>query len=163
MKNRISSRYRSLLARGGAVCAISILLLCVTGCHSGKDTDKDVIQPTTTEVSTSCTTSTATSTTTNSTTSSTTTSVTTTAATMTTAEPMTQKIVSESTARIEPVYVEPTTSWVEPEPVWNNAPISDYERILLNNVVAREYGSDWVSVYDKALSRYVVMLVSATD
>ena len=157
MKNRISSRYRSLLARGGAVCAISILLLCVTGCHSGKDTDKDVIQPTTTEVSTSCTTSTATSTTTNSTTSSTTTSVTTTAATMTTAEPMTQKIVSESTARIEPVYVEPTTSWVEPEPVWNNAPISDYERILLNNVVAREYGSDWVSVYDKACVVATVM------
>lgn len=131
MKNRISSRYRSLLVRGGAVCAISILLLCATGCHGSKDTDKSVIQPTTTEVSTLCTTSTTTSTTTSSTTSSTTTSVTTTVATMTTTEPMTQKIVSESTVQIEP---EPTTTWVEPEPVWTN----EDDVILLAKLINHE-------------------------
>lgn len=134
MKNRISSRYRSLLARGGAVCAISILLLCATGCHGSKDTDKSVIQPTTTEVSTSCTTSTTTSTTTSSITSSTTTSVTTTVATTTTTEPMTQKIVSESTVQIEPVYVEPTTTWDEPEPVWT----SEDDVILLARLINHE-------------------------
>ena len=134
MKNRVSSRYRSLLVRGGAVCAVSILLLCGTGCHDSKDTDKSVIQPTTTEVSTSCTTSTATSTTTSSTTSSTTTSATTTVATMTTTEPMTQKIVSESTVQIEPVYVEPTTTWDESELVWT----SEDDVILLARLINHE-------------------------
>ena len=147
MKNRVSSRYRSLLVRGGAVCAVSILLLCGTGCHDSKDTDKDVIQPTTTtEVSTTCTTSTTMSTTTTSTTSSTTTGTTTTTSTVETVLTTLPTVQIPTTA----VVIEPTTAWVEPEPVWNNAPISDYERILLNNVVAREYGSDWVSVYDKA-------------
>lgn len=147
MKNRVSSRYRSLLVRGGAVCAVSILLLCGTGCHDSKDTDKDVIQPTTTtEVSTTCTTSTTMSTTTTSTTSSTTTGTTTTTSTAETVLTTLPTVQIPTTA----VVIEPTTAWVEPEPVWNNAPISDYERILLNNVVAREYGSDWVSVYDKA-------------
>ena len=147
MKNRVSSRYRSLLVRGGAVCAVSILLLCGTGCHDSKDTDKDAVQPTTTtEVSTTCTTSTTMSTTTTSTTSSTTTGATTTTSTAETILMTLPTVQIPTTA----VVIEPTTAWVEPEPVWNNAPISDYERILLNNVVAREYGSDWVSVYDKA-------------
>ena len=142
MKNRVSSRYRSLLVRGGAVCAVSILLLCGTGCHDSKDTDKSSVQPTTTtEVSTTCTTSTTTSTT-----SSTTTSTITTTSTVETVLMTLPTVQIPTTA----VVIEPTTAWVEPEPVWNNAPISDYERILLNNVVAREYGSDWVSVYDKA-------------
>lgn len=150
MKNRISSRYRSLLARGGAVFAISILLLCGTGCHDSKDTDKSSVQPTTTtEVSTTCTTTFTTVTTvSNSTTSSTTTGTTTTEL-MTIAEvPTTTAQVN--TAQIEP---EPTTAWVEPNPLeqtYTELPISDYERILLCNVVAREYGSDWVNVYDKA-------------
>ena len=136
---------------GAAVFAISILLLASTGCKQSKDTDVSKIkQPTTMGVSTSCTTSTMTSTTTSSTTSSMTTSMTTTVAMMTTTEPMTQKIVSESTAQIEP---ELATAWVEPNPLeltYSDLPISDYERILLCNVVAREYGSDWVSIYDKA-------------
>ena len=156
MKNRISSRYRSLLVRGGAVCAVSILLLCGTGCHDSKDTDKDTIQPTTTtEVSTTCTTSTTMSTTTTSTTSSTTTGTTTTELMMIAETPMTT--VQVNTVQIEP---EPTTAWVEPNPLeqsYTELPISDYERILLCNVVAREYGSDWVSVYDKACVVATVM------
>ena len=156
MKNRVSSRYRSLLVRGGAVCAVSILLLCGTGCHDSKDTDKDAIQPmTTTEVSTTCTTSTTMSTTTTSTTSSTTTSTTTTELMMIAEAPMTT--VQVNTVQIEP---EPTTAWVEPnslEQTYTELPISDYERTLLCNVVAREYGSDWVSVYDKACVVATVM------
>lgn len=156
MKNRVSSRYRSLLVRGGAVCAVSILLLCGTGCHDSKDTDKDAIQPTTTaEVSTTCTTSTTMSTTTTSTTSSTTTGTTTTELMMIAEAPMTT--VQVNTVQIEP---EPTTAWVEPNPseqTYTELPISDYERTLLRNVVAREYGSDWVSVYDKACVVATVM------
>lgn len=156
MKNRVSSRYRSLLVRGGAVCAVSILLLCGTGCHDSKDTDKDAVQPTTTtEVSTTCTTSTMMSTTTTSTTSSTTTGTTTTELMMIAETPMTT--VQVNTVQIES---EPTTAWVEPNPLeqtYTELPISDYERILLCNVVAREYGSDWVSVYDKACVVATVM------
>lgn len=160
MKNRISSRYRSLLVRGGAVCATSILLFCATGCHDSKDTDKSSAQPTTTtEVSTTCTTTSTTVTTvSNSTTSSTTTGTTTTT------------FMAETTLMTQPIEVnqtivvatepEPTTAWVEPNPLeqtYTELPISDYERILLCNVVAREYGSDWVSVYDKACVVATVM------
>ena len=147
MKKHKLQKYRHTLARGGAVVAISSLLLTSTGCHNGKDTGTQVEQPTTTtEVSTTCTTSTTMSTTTTSTTSSTTTSTTTTTSTAETVLMTLPTVQIPTTA----VVIEPTTAWVELEPVWSNAPISDYERILLNNVVAREYGSDWVSVYDKA-------------
>jgi len=141
MKNRISSRYRSLLVRGGAVCAISILLLCGTGCHDSKDTDLSKTgQPTTTEVSTDCTTTSTTGTTaSSSTTSSTTTSATTTIVTMTTTESMTQKIVSESTAQTEPIYVEPTTTWDEPEPVWT----SEDDVILLAKLINHEASTSY--------------------
>ena len=50
---------------------------------------------------------------------------------MTTTEPMTQKIASESTAQIEP---EPTTTWVEPEPVWT----SEDDVILLAKLINHE-------------------------
>lgn len=158
MKNRVSSRYRSLLVRGGAVCAVLILLLCGTGCHDSKDTDKDAIQPmTTTEVSTTCTTSTTMSTTTTLTTSSTTTGTTTTELMMIAEAPMTT--VQVNTVQIEP---EPTTAWVEPEPTWtSNTPISDYEYVLLANAVANEYGSNWISVPEKA--KVVATVVNRTN
>ena len=143
MKN--FTRYRSLLARGAAVFAISFLLLAWTGCKQSKNTDSKVEQPTTMEEYTECTTTTTTSTGATSTTSSTTTSTeTTTAVTMTTAEQTTQKIVSESIQATEPTQT-------------SDLPITDYERTLLRNVVAREYGSDWVSVYDKACVVAVVI------
>ena len=106
---------------GAAVFAISFLLVCGTGCHSGKDTgSQKVEQPTTTEVTTCLSTTTSTST---SLTSETTT--TTTAETILMIQPT---VVNPTTA----VQIEPTTAWVEPEPTWSNAPISDYERILLD-------------------------------
>lgn len=143
---KYSSKYRCSLVRGAAAFCITFLLLAWTGCKRGENTGTQGEQPTTTEVYTECTT-TSTSTTSSTTTS---TNTTTTVATMTTAEPTTQKIVSESI-----VQTEPTTAWVEPKPT--ELPITDYERTLLRNVVAREYGSDWVSVYDKACVVAVVI------
>ena len=143
---------------GAAVFAISILLLASTGCKQSKDTDTDVKQPTTTtEVSTTCTTSTTMSTTTTSTTSSMTTGTTTT-------ELMTIAETPTTTAQVNTVQIEPepTTAWVEPEPTWtSNTPISDYEYVLLANVVANEYGSNWVSVPEKA--KVVATVVNRTN
>ena len=48
----------------------------------------------------------------------------------------------------------PGEAW---EPVYYNDYITDYEHVLLANCVANEYGSDWVSVYDKACVVAVVM------
>ena len=60
------------------------------------------------------------------------------------------------------VATEPTTAWVEPEPTWtSNTPISDYEYVLLANVVANEYGSNWVSVPEKA--KVVATVVNRTN
>ena len=79
---------------------------------------------------------------------------------LTTTEPvtvMTQTIVTEPE-----VVPEPTEPYV-PEPAVadtstdSDLPISEYERVLLCNVVANEYGSDWVSVYDKACVVATVM------
>lgn len=76
---------------------------------------------------------------------------------LTTTEPVTvttQTIVTEPESEPE-VVTEPTEPYV-PEPAVadtstdSGLPISEYERVLLCNVVANEYGSDWVSVYDKA-------------
>ena len=149
MKNRISSRYRSLLARGGAVCAVSILLLCGIGCHNSKDTDKDIIQPMTiTEVSTTCTTSTTMSTTKASTaTSSITTNVeatTTTTAETTLTSTTTQTMTApQNTAPIEEETV------TEPIYVSTELPITNQEFTLIANVISHESGSSWISEYER--------------
>jgi hypothetical protein len=79
---------------------------------------------------------------------------------LTTTEPV---IVTTQTIVTEPEVVpEPTEPYV-PEPAVadtstdSGLPISEYERVLLCNVVANEYGSDWVSVYDKACVVATVM------
>ena len=84
--------------------------------------------------------------------------------TLTTQEPVivtTQTIVTEPETEPE-VAPEPAEPYV-PEPAVadtstdSGLPISEYERVLLCNVVANEYGSDWVSVYDKACVVATVM------
>ena len=81
---------------------------------------------------------------------------------LTTTEPVTvttQTIVTEPEPEVVP---EPTEPYV-PEPAVadtstdSGLPVSEYERVLLCNVVANEYGSDWVSVYDKACVVATVM------
>lgn len=149
MKNSNSLRYRSLLVRGATALAISSLLLYGTGCRGSEDTGAEVIQPpATTEVMTTCTTFTSTNSTTLSTTT-TTTVETTTTTTMAETISMTQPITESQTIAIA---IEPVTEWVEPEPVEivSTAPITEYERVLLCNIVANEAGSDWISIYDKA-------------
>ena len=83
---------------------------------------------------------------------------------LTTTEPVmvtTQTIMTEPEPEPE-VVPEPTEPYV-PEPAVadtstdSDLPISEYERVLLCNVVANEYGSDWVSVYNKACVVATVM------
>lgn len=147
---KLSSRYRSLLVRGASGLLFTFLLLCGTGCRGGENTDKQEVQPITTEVSTTCT-STTTTTSSSLTTSSTTTTTSTTTTELMTVETVTT-IVWENTVAIEPVYVETQIEYVPPatDYVASELPITEYERTLLRNVVANEYGSDWVSVQEKA-------------
>lgn len=153
-----TSKIRSLLKGGARALALTSVLLAVASCSHGKtDTDNSSSNV---EVTTSCTTTTMTSTDTTSTTSSTTTSTETTTTATTTIATTTEMIVWENTVPIETqtYYVEPVETEYIATPLSNsNAPISDYERILLRNVVAREYGSDWVSVSEKAKVVNVVM------
>lgn len=135
MKNRVSSRYRSLLVRGGAVCAVLILLLCGTGCHDSKDTDKSSVQPTTTtEVSTTCTTSTTTASTTSSTTTGTTTTTSTVETTL-----MTQPIEVNQTIAVatEPVYVEPVTE------AYISTGYNENDAILMAQVINKEASASY--------------------
>lgn len=166
MKNQKLQKARSLLRQGTRALALTSLLLVLVSCSHGgkKDTDKSSSKC---EVTTTCTTSTTTSTSITSTTLSTTTSTDTTTMVTRTITTETQTIVQENIPAIEsqPVYVEPDTEYIatplsiQSEPVQsdNTLPITDYERTLLRNVVAREYGSDWVAVSEKAKVVAVVM------
>lgn len=148
----------------------SVLLAIMTSCGHGRtDTDNSSSNV---EVTTSCTTSTMTSTSTTSTTSSTTTSTTTTTTTVATSlrtettTPMTETVV---VTEPEPVYIPESftePSYIEPvtEQFSNNLPITDYEIVLLRNIVANEYGSDYhgyggapVTLYERACVVAVVM------
>ena len=153
-----ASKIRSLLKGGARALALSSVLLAVASCSHGKtDTDNSSSKV---EVTTSCTTTMTTSTGTTSTTSSTTTSAETTTTAMTTIATTTEMIVWENTVPIETqtYYVEPVeTEYIATPLSDSNAPITDYERTLLRNVVAREYGSDWVSIPEKAKVVSVVM------
>ena len=153
-----ASKIRSLLKGGARALALTSVLLAVASCSHGKtDTDNSSSKV---EVTTSCTTTMTTSTGTTSTTSSTTTSAETTTTAMTTIATTTEMIVWENTVPIETqtYYVEPVeTEYIATPLSDSNAPITDYERTLLRNVVAREYGSDWVSIPEKAKVVSVVM------
>lgn len=156
MKNVNSQRIRSLLVRGAKALALSSVLLAVASCSHGKtDTDNNSSRA---EVTTSCTTLMTTSTDATSTTSSTTTSTSMTTTAATTTQTTTEMIVWENTVQTETeqLYVEPQTEYYE-APMSADLPITERERVLLCNIVANEYGSDWVSVYDKACVVATVM------
>lgn len=130
---------RSSLRGTTALAITSILLGIMTGCGRDRIDTDEFSNPPPTEVSISCTTTpVTTSTTTNLTTSTTTVSTTTT----------TQQVTETQTTTIptETVPVE-SDSVVEVDSTY---PITEYERILLCNIVANEAGSDWISIYDKA-------------
>lgn len=136
---------RSSLRGTTALAITSILLGIMTGCgHDRIDTD-GFSNPPPTEVSTSCTTTPMTaSTTTNLTTSTTTVSTTTTTLTEVTTQQVTEKQTIDVPTETVPVE---SDSVVEVNSVY---PITEYERILLCNIVANESGSDWIGIYDKA-------------
>ncbi len=150
MENKKLQKYRRSFL-GTVIVILTFLLLF--GCNRDKNTDGNGKKSAniSMEVTTSCTTSTTISTTSNLTTSSTTSSTTTTTTTAATVvqiqietqTPTIAIVETESVFQIE--NVSPTTQCET-----NNLPITDYERILLRNVVANEYGSDWVSVPEKA-------------
>ena len=136
---------RSSLRGTTALTIISILLGIMTGCgHDRTDTD-EFSNPPPTEVS--ATISMTTSTTTTPVTTSITTNLTTSTTTVSTTT-TTQQVTENQTTTIptETVPVE-FDSFVEVDSVY---PITEYERILLCNIVANEAGSDWISIYDKA-------------
>lgn len=139
---KYSSKIRSLLFGGGKAIAITSVLIAVASCSHDK-TDTDNLSSTT-EVIATCAMTTSSS--------STTTTVSTTTTTTTTTT------VLVSTVLIKQAETTTTTEYVEPiaEPVYS-LPITERERVLLCNVVANEYGSDWVSVYDKACIVATVM------
>jgi hypothetical protein len=113
------------------------------------DTTVSTVATTTVPVTTSALTSSSKATTSTVSVTTTTTEVT----ALTTTEPVivtTQTIVTEPEVvpePIEPYVPEPAVADTSTD---SGLPISEYERVLLCNVVANEYGSDWVSVYDKA-------------
>lgn len=145
--------------RGGKALAITSVLLAIVGCSPNKtDTDNSSSKM---EMVTECTTPTTTivtSTTTQSTTTNTTTPV-----IMTESKMMNTQItmtVQENIVQTEPIEYEyeyeyegdnTITEEIESSPVVESyLPITEYERILLCNIVANEAGSDWIGIYDKA-------------
>jgi len=157
--NNNSKKVRSLLVRGGKALAITSVLLAIVGCSPNKtDTDNSSSKM---EMVTECTTPTTTivtSTTTQSTTTNTTTTI-----IMTESKMMNTQItmtVQENIVQTEPIEYEyeyeyegdnTITEEIESSPVVESyLPITEYERILLCNIVANEAGSDWIGIYDKA-------------
>lgn len=154
---------RSPLMIGATVLTTSILLgLMLFAAHLRMDTSTKASEERNDVL---CTTTSMITTTTQSTTSSTTTSTTTTTTTATTTLTTTTSTTTQTSAQEniqaidpEPEYIE--EEYIEPEPqveqdptpasVSSGLPITDYERTLLRNVVAREYGSDWVPIEEKA-------------
>lgn len=64
----------------------------------------------------------------------------------------------EVESTIDPFYdLSDTYTETETEVTVYSSAITQHERIMLCNLVAREYGSDWVSTYDKAKVVAVVM------
>lgn len=133
MKN-YSSKIRSLLTGGARAIIITSVLLGFVSCSHGKtDTDN---QSSEIEVTTICTTVSTTSTETTSTTFSTTTSTSTTTTVATTSATAAETIAWENTVQTEP---EPTTVWVEQEPVWT----SEDDVILLAKLINHEASASY--------------------
>lgn len=145
------SKLRSLLIGGASAIAITSVLLAYGSCTRDKtDTDNSGNSEVTTECTTTTTSTATTSTTSSSTTTATT--MTTTVATTTVWENTPQIETQPYVATTQPVAVEK-----QPVEVSGDLPITESERIMLCNLVGREYGSDWVSVYDKACVVATVM------
>lgn len=166
MKNL--SKNRCPLKRTSIIAIISVLTIigasgCVNKDVQRADTDSNAPPNITQEVTTLCPTTqvTTTSTTVVSTRTQTTTTSTSTAMTSTSSSVTTSTATTDIATEVEPV-IEPNTanSTTYTEPVCeikSDLPITETERILLCNLVGREYGSDYVPIPEKAKVVAVVM------
>lgn len=166
MKNLIKNRCP--LKRTSITAIISVLTIigasgCVNKDVQRADTDSNAPPNITQEVTTLCPTTqvTTTSTTVVSTRTQTTTTSTSTAMTSTSSSVTTSTATTDIATEVEPV-IEPNTanSTTYAEPVCeikSDLPITETERILLCNLVGREYGSDCVPIPEKAKVVAVVM------
>lgn len=140
-----ASFIRSLLARGTAGVAITLLLFVGVGCSDNKSTESNASQPVATDV---VTTTQLTTTTTKPvieiTETQPTTSTTTTQSTI-----ITEVSTEATTAEVIPA-TEAVTNSVEVQPVIEHAlPISEQDRVLISNVISHEAGSAWISEYER--------------
>lgn len=171
MKNN-SSKQRTPIIMGGIAIITSALCATMSGCgHDKADTESiasvegtTICHTTTTRENTTTVKQITNTTTIQVESTTTTTAVTTTM--MTQLEMMTTTIEEavEEVAEVELTTVsneqseeEIESSEITIETYNSNLPITEYERILLCNLVGREYGSNYVSVYDKACVVAVVM------
>lgn len=135
-----ASFIRSLLVRGTAGVAITLLLFVGVGCPDNESTDSNASQPaTTTQLTTTATKPAIKTTETQSTTTATTTESTTT----------TEMPAEVTTAEVIPA-TEAVTDLIEVQPVIEHAlPISEQDRILIGNVISHEAGNEWMSEYER--------------
>ena len=173
INNKHGEANRSPLTVGATILlSLIIIMLILLATHNQMDSsatkDKESVALCTTQTTivTGISLTTTSISTKKTTTSTTTTTTTVTTTLMTTTEATTSQTIVVTTNPPEPVTEAPIPepeSYVEPEPQLepqasnSELSISDYELILLRNVVAREYGSDWVSVPEKAKVVAVVM------
>lgn len=140
-----ASFIRSLLVRGTAGVAITLLLFAGVGCPDNESTESNARQPvvtnivTTTQLTTTATKPVIETTRTRSTT------TTTTMESTTTTEMPTEATTTEVIPATEAVTVS-----VEVHPVIEYAlSISEQDRILIGNVISHEAGSTWISEYER--------------
>lgn len=140
-----ASFIRSLLARGTAGVAITLLLFVGVGCPDNKSTESDARQPVVTDVATTTQlTTTATKPVIKTTETQSTVTATTTESITTTEMP-----TEVSTAEVIPA-TEAVTDSVEVQPVIEHAlPISEQDRVLIGNVISHEAGSAWIGEYER--------------
>lgn len=155
MRTKIS-KLRSPLWRTAVLAITSVLLVTSGGCgHDSPDTD---ITPSTDKGGTSVCISTSTAETTTTSSMAVTTLQTT---SVTATEETTTTVMTTMTSTPEmatsPITQTETERDFECEEQITSIPVSEAERMALVNCVAHEYGSDWVSVYDKACVVATVM------
>lgn len=171
MKNN-SSKQRTPIIMGGVAIITSALCATMSGCgHDKADTESiasvegtTICHTTTTRENTTTAKQITNTTTVQVESTTTTTAVTTTMMTQlemmtTTIEEAVEEVVEVELTTVSNEQLEGETELSETttKTYTSNLPITEYERILLCNLVGREYGSDWVSVYDKACVVAVVM------
>lgn len=143
------------------IMGLLVLATCVSCGHDELPEESSTSVSVVTSVCTSALTTGSTTNTTTSTTTITTTKVTTetvlTSPVTTVTETVSEEVPTETEVPSEVIYEPVAEEYTPPVEVVSYLPIQECERILLCNLVAREYGSDYVPVAEKAKVVAVVM------